>query len=385
MALSAGSWRGRVADVPRVGRLVGQELFIETVLSRIDGPDGQATGVLSIKRDVTASVRVEQELTTVMSLGSATPESRTREGAAGRALDILVSTTGATMAAIATPTGDGTVGFLGHRGISAETVQAIEAIPWARSLAVKAVTPVGRVVKGPAARLPFEPATRRAILDSGIRTLVFVGLHRDRELVAVLALGWERDDPVIPSDAVILLAAGHVMRSLENARLVGEIVRRAESERQLTHRLRALEELTRIGTNVVTLEELAERSARLINVALGAAGTAYGLLAPDGESYSVSHMADVRPAIAEWLLAANPDQRTAFKRWRAGEGSILEPFAPGRVTAESLTLAREVGVTAYAAIPIRVGEALIGGIVAYFDRPVEELHLDRSALDLREG
>ncbi|MGK2850705.1 MAG: ATP-binding protein [Candidatus Limnocylindrales bacterium] len=381
LALSTGTWRGRVVDVPRVGRLVGQELFIETVLSRIDGPDGQAIGVISIKRDVTPSVRVEQELTTVMSLGSATGESRTRQGAAGQALDMLVATTGAKLAAIAVPTAEGNIGFLAHRGASPETIQVIASVPWARSPAVKAVMPVGRVVKGPVALVPFEPATRRAILDAGIRTIVFVGLHRDGDLVGVLSLGWDRDDPVIPSDAVILLAAGHITRGLENARLVEEIVRRAENERQLTHRLRALEELTRIGGSVTTLQELAERSARLINTALGASGTAYGLLAPDGESYAVSHMADVRPAIAAWLLVANPDQRTAFKRWRAGEGSFLEAFAPGRVTAESLALAREAGVTAYAAIPIRVDDEVIGGIAAYFDRPVDDLHVDRNALD----
>lgn len=381
IALSTGSWRGRVADVPRIGRLVGQELFIETVLSRIDGPDGQPIGVISVKRDVTPSVRVEQELTTVLSLGSTTGESRTRAGAADRALEMLAATTGATMAAIAVPAGDGTIGFLAQRGASPDVIRVIGAIPWARSPAVKAVTPVGRVVKGPVALLPFEPASRRAILDARIRSIVFVGLHREQELVGILTLGWDRDDPVIPSDAVILLAAGHVMRGLENARLVEEIVRRAENERQLTHRLRALEELTRIGGNVTTLQELADRSARLINTALGASGTAYGLLAPDGESYAVSHMADVRPEIAAWLRDANPDQRTAFKRWRAGEGSFLEAFVPGRVTAESLALARAVGVTAYAAIPIRVDDVVIGGIAAYFDRPMDDLHLDRSALD----
>ena len=380
MALAEGSWRGRVADRPRIGRLVGQELVIDVVLSRLDGPDGEPVGVLSVKRDVTAGVRVERELSTVISLSGATGEQRTRAGAATQALASLVKSTGATAAAITAPEASGTA-VLAHHGASEQLLQAAGNVPWAESAAVKAVTPVGRVVKGPVATLPIAPSTRRQLLDSRVRTLVFVGLHRDDELVGVLTLGWDRDDPVIPSDAIILLAASHVARSLENARLVEELVRRVESERELGNRLRALDELTRLGGTVATIEELAARSARLVNAALGAAGTAYGLLAADGESYAVTHMAEVRPAIAAWLETARPDQRTAFRRWRNGEGPFLEPFEPGRATAESIALAREAGVTAYAGIPIRVDDRVVGGIAAYFDRPPDELPLDRGALE----
>ena len=40
MALTVGSWRGRVADRPRTGPHAGAELVSEVVLSRIDGPAG---------------------------------------------------------------------------------------------------------------------------------------------------------------------------------------------------------------------------------------------------------------------------------------------------------------------------------------------------------
>lgn len=380
IALSDGSWRGRVADRPRIGRLVGQELVIETVLSRLDGPDGEPIGVLSVKRDVTPGVRVERELSTVISLAGATAEQRTRQGAAAQALASLVKSTGASAAAITVPDGAATA-ILASHGAGDGLLRVIGDVAWAESPAVRAVTPVGRVARGPVSLLPLAPSTRRALLGSRVRTLVFVGLHREDELVGVLTLGWDRDDPVIPSDSVILLAASHVARGLENARLIEELVRRADSERELGQRLRALDELTRVGGTVTTLDELAARSARLVNTALSAAGTAYGLLAADGESYAVAKFAEVRPAIATWLERARPDQRTAFRRWRAGEGPFLEPFEPGRVTAESIELAREAGVTAYAAIPIRVDDQVVGGIAAYFDRPTSELHLDRGALD----
>lgn len=381
IALASGSWRGRVTDRPSIGRLAGQELVIETILSRIDGPDGRPIGIISVKRDVTAGVRVERELSTVISLATPSGESRNRHDAAEHALEVLVTTTGATMAGILMPGPDGGISVMAHRGMSPGALTAVTSAPWSVSPAFKAVVRIGRVVKGAVALLPMLPASRRALLESHVRTLVFVGLHRESQQIGVLALGWDLDDPVLPSDAVILLAASHIARCLENARLVEEIVQRAQGERKLVQRLRALDELTRVGGRATTIEEHAERSARLINTSLGASGTAYGLLAADGESYATINMADVRPTLAAWLAAARPDQRTAFRRWRNGEGPFLEPFEPGHATAETLALAREAGVTAYAAIPIRVETVVVGGIAAYFDRPFADLHLDRTTLE----
>ena len=142
-----------------------------------------------------------------------------------------------------------------------------------------------------------------------------------------------------------------------------------------------LDELTRIGQTVNTAEELAERSARLVGVALEASGTAYGLLTKDGTGYQTARMVDVRPPLSDWLVTAAPAERRVFRRWRAGEGSILERFEPGVVSDETLELARTAGITAYAAIPIRVDDELAGGIVAYFDRSPDELHVNHAALD----
>ena len=132
---------------------------------------------------------------------------------------------------------------------------------------------------------------------------------------------------------------------------------------------------------MTTAEELAERSARLVGVALEASGTAYGLLTKDGTGHQTARMVDVRPPLSDWLIAAAPAERRVFRRWRAGEGSILERFEPGVVSDETLELARTAGITAYAAIPIRVDDELAGGIVAYFDRSPDELHVNHAALD----
>jgi two-component system NtrC family sensor kinase len=51
------------------------------------------------------------------------------------------------------------------------------------------------------------------------------------------------------------------------------------------------------------------------------------------------------------------------------------------VTEETLAIAKATGMTAYAAIPVRVDGELAGGIVAYFDRPPDDLVVNRATLD----
>lgn len=380
IALETGSWRGRVADVPKVGRHVGQERIVENVLTRLEGPDGEAVGVLSIKRDVTPSVRLEREIVALGELASASGETRSRSAAATRALDVLHANLGAISGVIAVADGPSNT-VIARKGIPEAVADAISAVPWAESPAVRAVSTTGRVIKGQVDRLPLTPSTRRHIASTGARSLVMVGLHRDEDLIGVLVLCWAERDPVLPSDATILLVASHLARSLENARLVEEILRRVDSERATILRLRALDELTRVASQVATIDELAKRSAELIDTALGAAGTAYGLLGPDGDVWESGHLSGVHPAIATWLRDARPDLRSAFRRWKAGEGAFLEPFVAGVVPMDMIELARQAGITAYAAIPIRVGDAIVGGIAAYFDRPLADLHVDRGALD----
>ena len=380
VALDVGTWRGRMADRPNVGRSIGRELVLDVVMTRLDDARGQPAGVLSIKRDVTATARLESDLATLGSLVTATGEARSRETLAERALDVAIEGAGATHGFIAIRSG-ASGRILAKRGAPAAAIRLVTEIDWGESPAVRAITPVGRVIKGPVVSLPLTASVRRALMDAHTRTFLVVGLHRDDEVLGVLCLGWDHDDPAIPSDAAILLVATQISAGLENARLFEETIRRAESERAMAASLRALDELTRVGGHVTTVEELADRSGRLINAALGAAGTAYGLLAPDGESYSTTSLVDVRPQIATWLRDNRPDDRSAFRRWRSGEGSFLEAFEPGVVPLEFVSMARDAGITAYAAIPIRVDGVVVGGIAAYFDRPLEDLPIDRGALD----
>ena len=162
LALTTGSWRGRVSDRPLVGRLVDHELVSETVLSRIDGPDGGPIGIISVKRDVTSGVRVERELATVISLTSA-GERRTRQASADRTLEVLVDSMDAVGGAIIVPDGD-RVAVLATRGRADELAGVVRDRGWHDSPAVRAAAPVGHVVNGPVELLPLAPTVRRALL-----------------------------------------------------------------------------------------------------------------------------------------------------------------------------------------------------------------------------
>ncbi|MGZ9160977.1 MAG: PAS domain S-box protein [Candidatus Limnocylindrales bacterium] len=379
LTLEQGSWRGRVTDRPNIGRLVGQEVVIEAVLSRLDGPAGEPVGVLSVKRDITDAVALERELASLGSLATATGEARSRATLAQRALEVVAATTGADHGAIVLAHGD--AGRLIASKAFPERLGGIVTVPWADTPIIRAVAPLGRVVKGATDRLPLTPPTRLAFLGDGIHAALVVGLHREEELVGLLTLGWRQADASLPSDSLILLVAATIARGLESARLVEEIVRRGDAERATAVRLRRLDELTRVGSNVQTLDELADRSSRLINAALGAAGTAYGILAPDDATLLTSSLVDVHPLLADAVREHRPDLRVAIRRWRAGEGGFIEALDSGTMPSDIVALAREAGIVAYAAIPIRDDETVVGGIVAYFDRPASELELDRSALD----
>jgi two-component system NtrC family sensor kinase len=380
VTLERGSWRGRVVDVPHLGSRAGHEVIVEAVLDRLDGPDGEPVGVISVKRDITSSVRLERELSGLGSLATATGEARSRATLAQRALDVVATTTGADHGAIVVAHGRA------GRIIAANDLPAIlehiaADVDWAEAPIVRAVRPSGRVVKGQVDRLPLDPGRRREMLDAGLRWLLLVGLHRDDELIGLLSLAWDRDDAVLPSDAAIQLVATTVARGLENARLVEEIVRRAEAARETADRLQRIDELARVGASVPTLAHLAERSGRIVNQALGAAGTAYEILAADGGSSDTSSITAGRPMVDRWLHEHRPDLGPALRRWRTGEAAYLEAFESGVAPAPYLELGREAGIKSYAAMPIRIGDTVVGGITSYFDRPIGDVHLDRRDLD----
>jgi PAS domain S-box-containing protein len=380
IALATGAWHGRVVERPRIGRAVGREVVVETTLSRVADEDGKLLGVLNIKRDITTAYRLELELATLSSLATATGRARSEAEIAEAAIELLCAASGAQVGAIARLGGDRATIVASH-GLDDATSAKVAPMADRDSPILAAIQAPGTVSAGPIDGLPLSPAGRSALAAVGLGAMAAVGLHRGDELIGALALAWS--DPAVPrpSSASLLQAAAHVERALENARLLEEITQRAEAERGLLRRLDVLDELTRLGQAAQTAEELAERSAQLVGQALGARGTAYGLFNADGSGYQTVRMIGVSQPIADWLRTASPAERSVIRRWRSGEGSVLERFVPGVVTDETLELARVTGMTAYAAIPIRVDDELAGGIVAYFDREPDELHVNHEVLE----
>ena len=328
---------------------------------------------------------VAQELSTLVALATATGEARSQAALAQRALETVAEATAADYGAIVLA--HGRVGrIVAGKDVPAALEHIAADVDWGDAPAIRAVTPRGRVIRGAVDGLPLDPTTRRELLDARVRSLLVVGLHREDELIGVLAFAWQREDVPLPSDAMTQSMATTIARGLEHARLVEEISRRAEDARRATDRSRRIEDLSRAGTAAQTLKELVERSGRLINRTLGAAGTVYGILAgaapnANGEPADTISVTAVRAPIEGWLRDHRPDLRSQLQRWRTGEGAFLGAFEPGIVPVQDLDLGREAGIKAYALIPVRVDDAVVGGIAAYFDRPLDELDLDRRDLD----
>ena len=118
----------------------------------------------------------------------ATGEARSRTTLAERALTAIADTTGAQYGAIVLAHGE--AGRLIASRNFPSALQSVVDRPWSEAPAVRAVTAVGSVVKGSVDRLPLAALSRTTFLDSGIRTMLAVGLHREEELVGVLSLGW---------------------------------------------------------------------------------------------------------------------------------------------------------------------------------------------------
>ncbi len=373
-ALEKGSWRGRRIERARIGPNAGREVIVESALSRIDDSDGSPIGVISIRRDVTASVRLEQEFAALGTLATATGVARTREEVADGAIGLLCAATGADYGVIVRHD-DGQTVVEGSRGIWPELVSMIrESGP-------------GEVLTGALEALPMRPSSRDVLRRHGVAAMAIVGLHREGLLTGRIALGWKKATAARPSEAAMLQAAAHVEHALENITLVERIVNQASSDKRQTAQLRALDELTNLGQESQTTEALATRSARLITTAVGAVGTAYGLIdtvEPGRGRYGTSEFVNLPRALTRHLDGRSSLERLALARWQSGEGSFVQDCPTQDGLDEAASAAAAAGFLSLAAIPIRVDGQLAGGIVAFFDTPRDQVAIDQGGLDAIE-
>ena len=113
--------------------------------------------------------------------------------------------------------------------------------------------------------------------------------------------------------------------SLANFRLRAELLHRAAAQRALGHRLDTLDELTRIGEEASSFEELAHRTVSLVREALDAIGVCY-LLIEVGHHFETHAVAGETGSFRLWLRGVPakdaPGRRSAPVRRQQRPGRL---------------------------------------------------------------
>jgi PAS domain S-box-containing protein len=213
------------------------------------------------------------------------------------------------------------------------------------------------------------------------RAQAVLPLRVDDRLAGVLHLEWA-DRPLGQQFDVHFLEpiARICSISLANFRLRAELLHRAAAQRALGHRLNALDELTRIGEEASSFEELAHRTVRLVREALDAGGVCY-LLIEVGRHFETHAVAGETGAFRLWLKDVPAKDAPGGSLLLSGASSVLGDFMAGQVDERVLPLAAASGFRSFGAIPIHAGEELAGALLCLFEQPVASLPLDEAALD----
>jgi len=206
-------------------------------------------------------------------------------------------------------------------------------------------------------------------------------LRLEGRLEGVLYLEWAESPRSEQFDVHFLEPIARICSiSLANFRLRSELLHRAAAQRSLGHRLDTLDELTRIGEEASSFEELAHRTVSLVREALGASGVCYLLIEP-GHHFETHAVAGETGAFRLWLKGVPAREAPGGAILLSGGTSVLGDFVASQVNERVLPLARATGFHSFGAIPIRTGEELAGALLCFFEGPVSSLPLDESALD----
>jgi PAS domain S-box-containing protein len=206
-------------------------------------------------------------------------------------------------------------------------------------------------------------------------------LRVDGQLDGVIYLEWSGSRRSEQYDVHFLEPIARVCSiSLANFRLRSELLVRAAVQLALNHRLGTLDELTRIGEEASSFEELGHRTVSLVREALGAAGVCYLLIEP-GRHFETHAVAGETGAFRLWLKGVPAKEAPGGALLLAGGNSVLGDFVASQVNERVLPLAQATGFRSFGAIPIRTGEELAGALLCFFESPTAMLPLDESALD----
>lgn len=229
---ATGSWRGRRVERARIGPHTGREVIVEAALSRVETADGEVVGIISVRRDVTASVRMEEEFAALGRLATTTGIARTRRQMGDEAIRLLCAATGAEFGLVTRHEG-ATAVIDGALELSPGLAASIQEHPVDASPLAAALRRPGEVLMGRLEDLPMRPDSRDELRSGGIVSLAAVGMHHQGELVGILALGWRAESLLRPSKAALLQAAAHLEHALRNRRLLASLVASEQRYRTL--------------------------------------------------------------------------------------------------------------------------------------------------------
>ena len=187
-----------------------------------------------------------------------------------------------------------------------------------------------------------------------MKSMLVVGLHREDELVGLLTMGWHEESRRHPvRRGMVARRHDHRPRPRERPTPRGDRPARRPRTR-VDHpvaRPRRPDPPARFGR--VTSRSWPIDPPASSTRALGGIGTAYGLLAPDGTGYPSGAWSTSTRWSSNGSRPTSPTSATGIRRWRAGDGPIMETFDPGVVPMPIIELARGAGLSGFAGFPIR--------------------------------
>ncbi|MGA3057500.1 MAG: PAS domain S-box protein, partial [Candidatus Limnocylindrales bacterium] len=208
-----------------------------------------------------------------------------------------------------------------------------------------------------------------------------LALRVDDRLAGVLHLEWADQPRGEQFDRHFLEPIARICSiSLANFRLRAELLHRATAQRALGHRLDTLDELTRIGEEASSFEELAHRTVSLVREALDASGVCYLLIDP-AHRFETHAVSGETGTFGLWLTGIPARDSPGGSLLLSGASAVLGDFVPGQVDERALPLAAATGFRSFGAIPIHTGEELAGALLCFFRQGVASLPLDEAALD----
>ncbi len=160
----------------------------------------------------------------------------------------------------------------------------------------------------------------------------------------------------------------------ENARLSEELARKLESERRRAAEEATLQSLTLLAERADAFDELAATTIRQVVALLGAAAGSYALI--DGDELIHSAWVGVEDWFIDRVRGVPAGTMTPVRRLRRGDAAYVQPQVEGAVKPENLESARRMGFTAYAAVPVRIGDRLEALMMFWFNGPVDTLAME---------